>query len=277
MTTDISGEIEGKRAVKDNPLSVCLSDGSISIDSSNPLPISITNEYLTQVALGNISGSRLVVISGNNPDMALDTQETIWDPGGTLTYLTSDTTLFGSSTSTSDTAVNLSVFGLDDNYNRITRTVTLNGQNQVALSGDMFRVIEVINTGSVAAQGDIYIAESDTLTGGVPDTASKIKSKIILGNNRTKNGFFTVEAGSSAVVLDFSPNAPKNTDICYRVFSREENGVFLINFISDIYQNTASVPITAFYNEKTDIEAKGTASNEGSSASFIVRILVVEN
>lgn len=39
MTTDISGEIEGKRAVKDNPLAVCLSDGDEPISSDNPLPI----------------------------------------------------------------------------------------------------------------------------------------------------------------------------------------------------------------------------------------------
>lgn len=238
--------------------------------------ISTSSDYLTEVVKGNIAGADLRVISAGIPSLGALTEETIWDQGGLYTYLTADTTLYASSTSASDTAVTLACFGVNDEYEQIVRTVTLNGQNQVELSGQMFRVLEIVVTGSTAPLGDIYIAESDTLTGGVPDTESKIKSKVILGNNKSKNGFYTVPKDKYAIVVDILYSAPKNRDVCFSTFSKNFGGLMILNFSADIYQNTEQIAIQAKYDEKTDFEVRGLATNEGTLASFLVRILLID-
>ena len=237
----------------------------------------INTDYFVESALGNISDTASVVITGNNPNMTANTEELIWDQGGLYTYLTSETTLYASSTNAADTAITVACPGLDGNYDQVTRTVTLNGQTQVALSGDLLRVFDSAVFGSAEPLGDIYIAESDTLTDGVPDTASKIKGKIIQGNNVSKNAFYTVPAGFSAVVLDILLNAPKNDDILFEAYSRSEGGVWRLNFPADIYQNTIQPQIIFKYGEKTDFETRGTASNTGTTGTFLARILLIEN
>ena len=238
-----------------------------------------TRNFLIEVLLGNISGYAFAPqVFGNNPDLAADTEETVWDQGGIYTYLTANTTLYASSTDSGDTTVTLNVVGLDANYAEVTRTVTLNGQNQVALSGQMFRVFSAEVSGSTEADGDIYIAETDTLTGGVPDTASKIKTKIVQGRERSQNVMYTVPAGKSALLINSNYLSPKNEDICFFNKIKLLNGVWQVTGEFDLYQNVlvADTPGILF-PEKTDIEVTAKASNAGSSASVRLTYLLVDN
>lgn len=129
---------------------------------------------------------------GQNPDVDAAAIEDIWSYGGTYTFLSVATQLYASSSAAGDTTQTFEVLGLDGAGLEVIRTVTLNGRTQVALSDTLLAVIRAYNSGSVAATGDVYIAEADDLTDGVPDTASKVKAKIDIAAQQTLMAITTI-------------------------------------------------------------------------------------
>jgi len=236
-------------------------------------------DFLIEVAKGKVPGHSIVNLAGTNDDMGLNTLENIWDQGGIYTYLTAETTLFVSSSNAADTSVDLIIDGLDGNYDRVTRTVTLNGQTQVAISGGMLRVFIMLVAGSIAPLGDVYLAETDTVTGGVPDTTSKIKAKMRQGLNITQMIMYTPPAGHTGFgVMESSYTVGKNTSVSFRAFLRPFGGVFFDFNRFDIYQQAIvfklnGTPIAA----KTDFDVRGTADNEGSTTSVFIDVLEINN
>ena len=85
-----------------------------------------------QIAEGKTarSGLKQILKFGNNAVVGTD-EETIWDQGGIYAYPTSAIVMKCSSSNTGDTSTVISVSGLDENYNELTESVTLNGQTAV--------------------------------------------------------------------------------------------------------------------------------------------------
>jgi hypothetical protein len=116
---------------------------------------------------------------GRNADLGTSL-ETVWSYGGDETYVTGNDITHVSSSSTSDTATVMYVeghtvtgTGADAKFYFRATTVTLNGQNKVALPYGFARVSRAyVQSGTLA--GDFYVFEDDTLTAGVPDTAANV-------------------------------------------------------------------------------------------------------
>lgn len=250
-----------------------------------------STEFLLEVSKGNVPKHSMVTVVGATPSLGSAGTETIWDVGGSYTYLTADTTLYISSSSASDTSVTVLVTGKDDNYNAVTQTVITNGQTQVALGTQMFRVEICTVIGGTSPIGDLYIAESDTLTGGVPNTASKIKSKIPLSgvdvgtgfasDHITHNGFATVPAGHKWYALSVQAYVNKNVDLTFSGRFRAENGVWINRSPSPLYQNIAYQPFNQYLQlpAKADFEGRAIAGagSAGSSFQFQFQFLQVED
>ena len=250
----------------------------LKLDSDWNLITSAWTSYLVNVTAGNISWQKIVTATGRTPSMIAWVDENIWDWTWIYTYLTADTTLYASSSNAWDTGIVIVVTWLDDTYTEITRTVVLNWQNQVALSWDMFRIFTALVTWATEPLWDIYIAESDTLTWWVPDTASKIKSKIIQGRNITQNWFYTVPAGKTAQLLRIIYIAPKWMDACFSPRVRLFWSIFFKNSSVDLYQavETSNPPWVSF-PEKTDVEVIATTTNTGTVCSSVATLLLIDN
>ena len=113
--------------------------------------------------------------------------ETVWEYGGDETYATTNAIDTISSSSASDTDVDITVeghtvsgTGADAQYTFVIQTVNTNGQSKVLLPTPLARTARQYVSGATAAVGDIYVYEDDTLTGGVPNTAAKVHN-VILG------------------------------------------------------------------------------------------------
>lgn len=106
--------------------------------------------------------------------------ETVWEYGGSETYATTNAIDYVSSSDAADTATvmyveghTVSGTGASSEFTLVTQTLTLNGQSKVALTTPLARVGRAyVSSGTLA--GDFYVFEDDTLTGGVPNTASKV-------------------------------------------------------------------------------------------------------
>ena len=121
---------------------------------------------------------------GRNPDVSTSF-ETIWEYGGDETYVTTNAIDKLSSSATADTAVTVTIeghtvsgTGTDSQFTFVIQTANVNGRNKVTLGTPLARVSRVyVSSGTLV--GDLYIYEDDTLTLGVPDTASKVHINVV--------------------------------------------------------------------------------------------------
>lgn len=152
-------------------------------DRSGYFSIPVAPDFLLEISKGTMPGYSSVIMEGymDGVDNTLRTLGFYFDgvesTVANYTFLTAGTELFVSSSSAGDTQ-DIKVTGLDSSYVAKIATVALNGQTQVSLGTNWFRVNFASNAGTTSFTGKIYIAESDTLTAGVPDTHSKVKGFI---------------------------------------------------------------------------------------------------
>lgn len=146
-----------------------------------------------EIAKGNVPGHSTGTIFGRNQDIDPAAEELIWDYGGVEIYLTTNTELFLSSDNAGDTDINVFVWGMTDDY--VFKQQIYNftsGQSQQSI-GSFFRIFRlVIVAGNNAPLGNMYCAQADTLTAGVPNTASKVHAYMAQGTNITHKASGTV-------------------------------------------------------------------------------------
>ena len=126
-----------------------------------------------------------------------------------------------SSSSAADTGP-LIVEGLDADGALVTQVAVLAGLTKTALTTPLWRCFRVfsVNTASQAIigeglSGNVYIYEDDTVTDGIPDTASKVRSFVLAGQNQTLQSTYTVPAGKTGFLTwARSAIATKGTASC---------------------------------------------------------------
>lgn len=148
-----------------------------------------------------------VAIHGKAPALSTSVQD-IWAQAVVRTLPTAGFTIGVSSSSAADVltsgtgAWTVEVDLLDTSFIPHTITLNLNGQTKAsdtAYVGTALRIndIRITDFGTgLANAGDIYVYDaSDTVTAGVPQTATKIFHKIVATENVARGGFYAVPAG----------------------------------------------------------------------------------
>ena len=246
--------------------------------------------FKLQVARGQIAFHKNIFKFGFNPDID-DSLETIWAQGGLYTYLSTATTLYISSSSIADDAAGTgartaTVSGLDANYDEVSVTVDLDGQNGVQL-GDASNWIRVnritVNTAGSGDQnaGVLYVGTEASPSSGVP---SNKYATVAIGDNQTLMALWTVPRGYSAYLkqTDITVNTEANNKFGnISVVTRAFGGVFQIKDKFSI-QNASHHQDYAFplkFEEKTDIEVRaiGSSSNANIAVSAGLDIVYIQN
>ena len=115
------------------------------------------------------------------------TRETVWTVGGHETYVSSNLIDSISSSSASDTeeilieSHTVTGTGEDQKFTFVVQTVTLNGQNRVALPTPVARVSRVYNNNGTPLLGTVSVYENTAIVGGVPTDITKIHGQIQVG------------------------------------------------------------------------------------------------
>lgn len=155
---------------------------------------------------GGVGKVAFVSINGANPAVGT-TLVDVADANVVRTYPAGAITLAVSSGAAADTAAGtgaqaVEVDVLDTNYNLYTLSFELAGQTKVTdvvLGANAFRVndIRITRWGTGAANvGVIYVySNADTVSSGVPQTATLIYGRILAGANVSRGAFYTVPAG----------------------------------------------------------------------------------
>lgn len=231
------------------------------------------------ISRGHSIGYRTLYKFGYNPDV--DTvEETVWGNAGNYVWLDSAVTMFVSSTSANDTsdgigARTILIQGLDEDYNEIEETITLNGQTQVTTQLSYLRVYRAFVTlagSNEGTSGVIYIGSSGA-TGGVPN--STVYASISIGN-QTQIAAYTVPAGYTLYVdeINFTAAVSQANKLVHCKFNSRDHGsnVFRTRFVQVIQSNQLiqSFKYPQGFSEKTDLECRVSTdtNNTAIGASF---------
>ena len=194
--------------------------------------------------------------------------------GGVYAHPSSAVKMTATSTdSVNDDGVQVTIQGLDADYNELSETVTLDGTGVGETNSFFLRVYRAFVAGSQEPSGTINITNSSTTY-----------ARITLGDNQTLMCVWTVPAGYTAYLLqkDISCLTEANNKFgTIRLVSRKFNGLFrthdkiaLQNGHTEI---TYSTPLR--FPEKTDIEVRaiGSSSNSALHVGAALDIVYIKN
>lgn len=261
-------------------------DGFLSIEN---------NSSGLAIAEGKVTGKTFIHKFGNAHDFdTTDGIVTVWDGAddadiAQMTYVYSTTNDIDSvsSSSTSDT-FEVTVEGLDLDYNVVTQTVTLSGQTRVALITPLLRIYRMVNTNSTDNVGHVYCFVNTALSSGVPTDTTKVRAVMQPGNNQTLMAVYTIPAGKTGYVRDWyasTAGANKNSNYSIELRARPVNSVFQLKHISALSDNGSSYIKHAYtepevFQEKTDIEMRTAVLAVGATGASMAAgfdIILVDN
>ena len=238
-----------------------------------------------QVARGQIVGHRAITVFGFNPDVD-QTEVTVWPLPSMIPQPAAALQMSVSSTNANDTAEGtgartIVVQGLDGDYDEITETVTLNGQNAVLTAASFLRInyMYVASAGSTkSAAGDIYIG-TGAVTAGVPATTYNI---IKFNYNDTITGCYTVPAGHTAYVTQGQFTAGQvsgSTAVQGRLVAVNGSGIRRTAAVTTLNNGTADYPFEypLPLPERTTIEATAIGGANNNSVSSLFVLVLIKN
>jgi hypothetical protein len=222
--------------------------------------------FSEQVAMADerIPGYKPVNKFGLNPSVAI-AEEDVWDQGGTYVFASSAEALQVSSSNSADTGIEITVIGLDANWDEQTTTVNLDGTDaQTAVTIPTLtwiRQFRAFNSDSTDLLGDVYISTDGTATpGGVP--ASNIRSKIQIGFGQTEMAIYSVARNKKAYIYRYYfASGRNNASLTYKLKVKEFGGVFRVRHNGESFRDQVQHNFAAcaplMIPEKSDILLTG--------------------
>jgi len=253
-------------------------DGNIinSFGSASNIPISA----------GEVDGYSAIHKFGRNPNVG-NVPETIWMYGGIYQYLDvgSDSTVYAYSASSDDGPGNdgartVTVQGLDNDFNLIEETITVNGAASTASFLRVYRAF-VATAGVLAANdGDVLISTAASGGGTVLADIGVIGSGTTTGLGQTQLALYTIPAGKTGYLTTWNIGVtPMNNSVTVTLLAREldaSGAPFrskdIVDTVGGYITQNYSIPIR--FPEKTDIEVRGTGDTSSVISSSFDIILV---
>lgn len=157
-------------------------------------------------------------------------KEDLWTQSGLQTWIPTAAPIHISSSSSADQDIEVTVEYLDLLWQPQTAVVftdDTDGQTEIITSITAIRINKAWVSGGSAAVGKIYLYEDDTVTLGVPQTATLIHAVLEIADQETKHGWWSIPDGYEGYVLDWQVDTLAAIVMTNKVEVREFNGVFL--------------------------------------------------
>lgn len=255
------------------------------------LPIARPNDFYTEVEKGNVPGHSIVHKFGHSN---VDTTLTPLTISGTYQTPTSATVLEFVSDSANDNvsgvgAREITLVGIDSNYNEITQTLIPDGLTPVPLSKELLRLYRWYVSSSGRYANMLFGSHVGTLTirgGGSGPTWSTIEN-IPFPAGQSEIGAYTVPNGFRAYIIqqEIHGDSAKSVDVV--IFKRTGIDIVTVPFspmrILSHYVGIKGINATDFkapldnIPAKTDFGYMGIVSNGTADVSVHFSILLIKD
>lgn len=230
-----------------------------------------------ETAKGSVIGHKRISKFGYNADIDTAAEEDVWTAGGTYTFPSdSGESIEAVSTSVADT-LELTVEGLDANFDEQSILVTLTGTTPVAVSGTWTRINRAFNS-----NGTLYVG---VIT--VENTANTlVYAEVPIADQQTNMMIWTVPRGFSAFIIDFAATMNKtggaSANAIFRLRMRQFGKIFRTAVRFGLLKGGASIlaiPVSApgLIPEKTDIKMSVSVDANDTDVSARLGIIYIEN
>ncbi len=220
-----------------------------------------------RVALGWQKDWSIVRKFGRNSAMDIASPEDIWDGGGTYVYPTVADYVYLSSSSSSDAGLSVTVQGLDENWDKVSEVVILDGTDPtstaVSTTNKFIRVFRMFNSDVVDFTGTVYCGSTSTIASGVPAGDTYAIISLIDGEsaNQTLMAIYTIPNDYYGLVMRWDIDNSNDRESTAGFFAREYGKVFRNKKVHGIYRNFLPVDMDMLLlKPKTDIKIRGQAT-----------------
>lgn len=223
------------------------------------------------VADGRVEGYSVRNIFGTtagDADIVTTEFRTPWERASNYEFPPSASTMTLVSTSTSDTAVNVLISGLDENYLPISEVRTLTGTTGITTNNSYLRINDMVCTEGNAV-GTITLS-----------VGANVYAQIDIGSGRDQKAVYTVPAGYCFFLtrIDaFCTDANGGKAARFRNYLRSSNGRELRVADTTFFENLNIMRQAPFkYDEKTDIELQLRSLSGSTFGSIFVEGILVK-
>ena len=236
----------------------------------------IEDDYLN-IGRGLVKGTTSIHKFGAVPAMSNGTTGTIWDKNDTLYpwsafntpgILTIATFAANGSSSTADTGKQVTILGLDENYNEIEETITISGASGTGTKtfGRVYRAFLTDTTSNVT---QIRVSRGAT---------EVLRIQISLA--QTLMAIYTVPAGYNGYLCQGVASIEYGGDATINMFVRYPGGPFRIGHSGEVagtgmpYHYGFTVPIKL--PPKTDIDVRAAVRSNNSRVTAAFDIILID-
>jgi len=206
------------------------------------------DELFLKVQVGHVPGAFIDWRVGmlNTPDTITND---LWENGGTYNFPSSVVDAYIWSTDNGDTQ-DILIEGMDADWNRISKMITLTGNTPVDTGLQWFRACRLTNTNSTDLAGTVYLSR---VSGSI--LTADLLSLISVGNNGSLQALCTIPAGYTAYMFGGNISIGKGKDGMFSFRFRPTGQVFITAEMVGAYEETVEmsrpyIPLP----EKTDVK-----------------------
>jgi hypothetical protein len=233
-----------------------------------------------QVALGLVDGAEIITLTGYNNSVSTS-EETYWPGSARYVWPTAATAVTVSGASANDdgdpvgTGCNTArIRYVNDEYDEVIETITLNGQTAVTLADETLGVnlVECMTAGTGLTNAGVIYAGTGTVTTGVPAT---VYNRVETGLGRSSSGFYYVPDERAVLLLDMDIGVTVSQINYVYLYRQITGGAFNLvsTFISQLdgsfpYRSFQHGPIYYPARSKLRLDGQSQTSNANGRANL---------
>lgn len=231
------------------------------------------HEIIERIGLTRSATYKHIHKFGLNPALSSAGYESVWYNGDLYPWSAWDggpKTVFVKSSSSSDNG-DLTVVGLDANWNEITETHAITGTSPIQLVNQFRRIFRALYTDGIGNLGEI--------TFHIGTGTGTVVASIAADVAQTQMALYTVPLGHTGYILNYTGSCGKNDDATLELRTREAAGAaFRLKSEMFLYQSAFrhSFAVPLVVPALSDIDFRAITTSAGSKIAVNFDILIVD-
>lgn len=233
--------------------------------------------FYLDASAGRNNGHSVILKDAVNADIDIAAEEDVWSAGGTITYLSAADTLDVVSGDAADDdgstgATEVTIYGLDANYNEISEPVTMDGTSEVTTTSEFLRVNYAVVTSSGSGNTNAGVIDIHDTTNG------NTQASIPAGASISKETHYTVPAGENLLLSGANFNVTGSAVVNFKIMKYDNSASSWI--LVGQYDMDAAVTnnlvldsneLMHIFNEKDDLKITAATDTDNTTVRVSLR------